>query len=799
MSASQATLHSIQQYLRALTRNPGLTATAVIMLALGIGASTAIFSVFWAVAIHPLPYQHAEQLVMLWRTEPAIPQLPPSGPDFLDWAQQSDVFSALAAAKLYHTTFKSAGATEHLNGMRVTPEFFKVMQVQPEIGRLFGAGDDQPGRDHVVVLGKGFGPQGPGRSPAAIGSTLTLDNDRYEVVGKLPDSFRFPPLLPMLEAQYDIYVPIPAEELNKNRQEPSVLLIGRLKPGITLRQAQTEMATIASRLSNQYPDSNAGVGIRVASLQEQVRSFSGIMIGFLLGAVGFLLLIACANIAVILLTRGVRRQREIAIRQALGATPARVTLQLLAESTLLALAAGAVGVLLTFWFKDALLALLPAFIPQTNPITVNWAVLAFALAVSVVTGGLFGIVPALRLSRVSLEGLLKDAPQEGGIGAMSTGTRDVLVVAEVTLALAMLIVCGLLIRGLAGFLVAKRGFNPRNLLTISITVADSKYPTFAARNGFGRGLLEQVSSLPGVRSSALEGESLGHSATADKPLTPSGFRQRPFTTVASVSADYFRTMQIPLLRGRQFSLADYLEKPSVSIVNSTLARQLWPNQDALGKRFTATYPPEWYEVVGIAADEQMMPGLDLPQAYVPKLSTKVDLLVRTAGDPNSTINPIRDLISKVDVNARVSTVMTMEESLARAAGPIRSLASVLGVMAAVALFLATVGVYVVTAYSVAQRTHEIGIRMALGAPRGQVLIAVMRHGLRLSVLGVALGLLIALALGRLLAFLLRGFTVGQISTYVGVSSLLLVVTLLANFIPARRATKVDPMTALRYD
>jgi putative ABC transport system permease protein len=523
------------------------------------------------------------------------------------------------------------------------------------------------------------------------------------------------------------------------------------------------------------------------------------MIGFLLAAVGFLLLIACANIAVILLTRGVRRQREIAIRQALGATPARVTLQLLAESTLLALAAGAVGVLLTFWFKDALLALFPAFIPQTNPITVNWAVLAFALAVSVATGGLFGIVPALRLSRVSLEGLLKDAPREGGVGAMSTGTRDVLVVAEVTLAVAMLIVCGLMIRGLAGFLVAKRGFNPRNLLTISITVADSKYPTFEARNGFGRGLLEQVSSLPGIRSSALEGESLSHSATADKPLTPSGFRQRPFTTVDSVSADYFRTMQLPLLRGRQLSSADYLEKPSVSIVNSTLARQLWPNQDALGKRFTATYPPEWYEVVGIAADEQMMPGLDLPQAYVPKLSTKMDLLVRTAGDPNTAVNPIRDLISRVDKNARVSTVMTMEESLARAAGPIRSLAGVLGVMAAVALFLATVGVYVVTAYSVAQRTHEIGIRMALGARRGQVLIYVMRHGMRLSVLGVAIGLLIALAIGRVLAFFLRGVTYGQVSTYLGVSLLLLLVTLLANFIPARRATKVDPMTALRYE
>jgi putative ABC transport system permease protein len=799
MSAAQTSLHTIRRNLRALTRNPGLTATAVIMLALGIGASTAIFSVLWAVAIRPLPYEHAEQLVVLWRTESVIPQLPVSGPDFLDWAQQSDMFSALAAATDIRPIYASGGATERLNGFQVTPDFFKVMHVHAVMGRLFAAGDDQPGRDHVVVLGKPPGGRGLGRDLPAIGGTLTLDNEQYQVIGRVAESFRFPAIMPMMEAHYDVYLPIPAQELRKNRQEPSVYVIGRLKAGITLRQIQTEMSTIASRLAKQYPDSNAGIGVSVVSLREQVRSFAAGMVVFLLLAVGFLLLIACANIAVILLTRGVRRQREIAIRQALGASPARVTLQLLMESTLLALAAGALGVLVAFWFKDALLSLFPLFIPQTNPITINWPALAFALVLSVATGGIFGIVPALRLSRVSLEGLLKQGAQDAGAGAGSVGARDFLVVTEVTLALALLIVCGLMIRALAGFLVAKPGFNPQNLLRTSITVTESKYPTFEARNAFGRGLIEQANSLPGVKFSALESMSFGHGAASDKPLTPSGFHQSPFTSLELVTPDYFRTMQLPLLRGRPFSSADYLDKPSVAIVNPSLARQLWPNQDALGKRFTATYPPEWYEVVGIAAEDRMLLGMDLPKAYVPKLATQMNLLVRTAGNPNTIIKPIRDLISKLDKDARVSTVMTMEEVLARAATPIRFMAAVLGTMAAVALLLATVGVYVVTAYSVTQRTHEIGIRMALGARHEQVLLFVMRHGMRLSVLGVAIGLFIGLALGRVLAFFLRGVTVGQLSTYLGVSLLLLVVTLLANFIPARRATKVDPMAALRYE
>ena len=786
---------------RQLRRSPGFTAVVVIILALGIGASAAIFSILYATAIRPLPYENPDQLVALWRTEPRLPQWPTSGRDFRDWETQSNVFSALAAAWSYGPTLTGAGANEPLHGYRVTPDFFKVLRVQPAKGRLFAAGDDQAGCDHVAVLGPGFQARSPGRAPAAVGQTLTLDGEEFAVIGSVPDSFRFPAILPVMDIQPDVYVPLPVERLSKDRQEASLLVIGRLKPGITIRQAQAQMTTIASRLAQQYPDSNAGIGVSVVTLQGLERSLFGTLFSFLLCAVGFLLLLACANVAVLLLGKGARRQHEIAIRQAVGASRARVVMQLLTESVLLALAGGAAGVLLTFWFKDALVSLFPEhLIPQTNPITINGQVLVFALVVSGATGILFGLLPALQLSRVNLQEWLKEGAHAAGTGVRTLRLRNILVVSEVALALCLLIVCGLMIRALGGILLAKPGFNPRNMLTTELSFADSKYPTFGARDALRRELTEQVKALPGVESSALEGSSPGHIATTNKPLTPSSFREGPFAPISMVTPDYFRTMQLPLLRGRPFSSADYIEKPSVAIINSTLARNLWPNQDALGKRITTTYPPEWYEVVGITADRRIFgSAIDIPQAYLPKSSNRADLLVRTVADPKGLMTPIRNLISRLDKDARVSSMETMEENLAQAAAPIRYIAVILSAMAIIALLLATIGVYAVTAYSVAQRTHEIGVRMALGAQRGQVLFFVMRRGMLLSFLGILIGLLIGLGVGRVLAFFLRGVTIGEISTYLGVSMLLLVVTLVASYIPARHATKIDPIAALRCE
>jgi putative ABC transport system permease protein len=786
--------------LRMLRKNSGFTAVVVLILALGVGASTAIFSIVYALAIRPLPYDHPEQLVVLWRTESLIAQWPVSGPDFLDWEKQSTAFSALAAFQHYRPVLQDSGQSEALQGYLVTPAFFKVLGVQAARGRLFEAGDEQAGRDHVVVLGAADQPREPRRISAALGKTLTLDNEDCAVVGSVPASFHLPAIIPGM-TDPDIYLSFPHERLTKDRQDAGLFVIGRLKPGVTLRQAQVQMTAIASRLARQYPDSNAGTGIRVVSMQDLKGNLVAILGVALLFAVGFLLLIACVNVAVLVLTRGARRQREIAIRRAVGASPGRVARQLLTENLLLALAGGLAGVLLAFLFKDALLYVSPAaLIPRSLPIQINGQVLAFALVLSMATGVFFGLVPALQLSRVSLEGFMKEGARAGGAGVRSVGFRDFLVVAEVTLALALLIVCGLMIRFLTGILVVRPGFNPRSMLTMSITTLDSKYPTYAARSAFGRDLTGQINALPGVESSALEGQSFGHVAALDKELTPATFKMGPFAYSSTVSPEYFRTLQLQVLRGRPLSAADYIEKPSVAVVNSALAKSLWPNQEALGKRFTVTYPPESCEVVGVAADASPF-GESIPilQAYLPKWSTQADLLVRTRGNPKSEITPIRNLISRVYKDVRVSPIKTMEESRAQLSAPLRAVTFTLGAMSIVALLLATMGVYAVTAFAVIQRTHEIGVRMAMGARRSQVLIFVMRHGLTLSLLGIVIGLLLALGWFRVLAFFLHGVTVGDISTYLGVSLLLLLITILASYIPARRATRIDPMVALRCE
>ncbi|MDR3676948.1 MAG: ABC transporter permease [Acidobacteriota bacterium] len=797
-------LSELRYGFRVLTKSPGFTAVAALILALGVGASTAIFSILDAEAIRPLPYEDPGRLVVIWKTDPRSAQWTASGADFLDWAKQSDVFSALAGAMPFNPALTDAGENVRLRAYRVTPDFFKVLGVKPASGRLFAAEDEQPGRDHMLVLGARFQAREPGRNPTALGSTLNLDKEEFAVIGSIPASFRFPAINPGTETDAEVYAPFPAEVLTevltKERQGAWLWVIGRLKPGITLRQAQAQMATIASRRAQQFPDTNAGMGVRVVSLRDQVVGSSMSIVSRLLWGVGLLLLIACANVAIMLLTRGARREREVAIRQAVGASRTRITVQLLTESILLALAGGALGVLLAFWFKDALLLFCPAgLIPQVNPIQINGQVLAFALVLSVTTGVLFGLIPALQLSRVNLEGLLREGAQAAGTGARSVGFRDFLVVSEVALALSLLIVCGLSIRALTAVLLSKPEFNPKNLMTISFTIADSKHPTFAARSAFSRELIERVNALPGIQSSALQGMSLGHLASLDNDLTPTEFRKRPFTFVSVVSPEYFRTMQIPLLRGRQLSAADYVENPSVAIVDPTLAASLWPNQDALGKRFTVTYPPHWYEVVGIAAEGHYLTGAPMPSAILPNFPNRGQLLVRTVGEPERTIPSIRNLISDLDKDVRVSSIWTVEESREKFVAPFRFIAFILSTMAVIALLLATIGVYAVTAFSAAQRTHEIGVRMALGARRGQVLLLVMRHGIRLSFLGVIIGLFLALGLSRVLAFFLHGVTVGDISTYIGVSLLQLLVTLLASYIPARHATRIDPISALRYE
>ena len=795
-------LSNLRHGLRVLAKSPGYTAVAVIILALGIGASTAIFSVLYAAVLRPLPYDHPDQIVMIYRTGHNSPQMGVSGLEFMDWEKQSSVFSALTIVHHHDPAITESGANERLDAYRVTPGFFKVFGAQAAEGRLFAPGDDQPGRDRSVVLGSKFQASGPGRDSAVIGGKLVLDREDHAVLGRVPASFQFPAIFPGIETDPEAYVSQPLDALAKGgRQNAYLWVFARLKPGVSIGQAQAQMATIAAREAQQYPDTNTGVGIRVVPLRQQVNGFLGGLYEFLLGAVGLLLLLACVNVAVLLLAQGARRQQEIAIRQAVGASRARVATQLLTESILLALAGGAAGVLLAYWFKAAMLSLSPPLlIPKTYPITINGHVLAFTLLVSVLTGILFGFIPALQLSKVNLQELLKEGAHAAGTGMRTLRARNVLVVAEVALALSLLIVCGLMIRSLAGALFAKPQGDPRKMIVAGVTFPIFKYPQYDALNAFFQNLLEQISALPGVEAAALQRSWGGQIASADNPVTATTLMESQFTPSNLVTQDYFRVMQLPLLQGRLFTPADYIEKPTVMIINAALAHKFWPNQNALGKRLTTTYPPEWYEVVGVVADEHIVgANQTFPQVYIPKYNTYPQLVVRTSADAKGLIAPIRTLLIKHDKDNTVRSIETMEELRARSGSPIRYIAAILITMAVIALLLATIGVYAVTAYSISQRSHEIGIRMALGAQRGKVLLLVMRQGMLLSFIGIVIGLLLVPVLSRVLATFLRGLVKIDVLTYAAVSLLFLLVTLLASYLPSRRATKIDPAAALRCE
>jgi putative ABC transport system permease protein len=816
---------SLRNGLRFAKTSPGITVAAAMILALGIGASTAVFSVLYAVSFQPLPYENPDQLVELLRTESytfsvesasrsvTVPSPLVPGPDFLRWARQSDVFSVLGAAKMFEATAKAAGRTEQLRGYAVTPGFLEALGVHAAKGRLLAAGDEQPGREHAVVLGPGYASNSTGEGAAGAAKRLVLDGQAYDVIGNVPSSFRFPSILFGASVpKPDVLVPIPIAQLNVSGKpnslaeiRNSVMVIGRLKPGVTITQAQSQMTTISNRLAKQDPEADAGFGVQVVSLQSQVSRVSGVLLSMLLLGVGCLLLIACVNIAVLMLAQGARRQHEIAIRLAVGASPARILGQLFSESLMLALTGGVLGVALAFWLKDALLSVLPArMIPQMNPIEMNWQVLVFALAVSVAAAVAFGLAPALELSRVDANQMLKEGDPAGSAGVRPVRLRNVFVVCEVTLALCLLILCGLMVRGMSGVFLGSQGFNPKRMLLMVVTPTDPSYAAPGDREGFYRELLSRVDGVQGVESATLNGIAYpmnGNVASADKPITLLQFRQGLMGYFSDVTPGYFRTMQIRLLRGRTFTWADCTKNPTVAIVNSSLAQAIWPGQDPMGKHITVSYPPEPYEVVGVVADggfgaAGMVKGM--PVAYFPKLSPAAWLLVRASGDAKGALATVRSVVTVIG-GVRVRSPMTMEQYLTRTSRPIRYVEDILGFLALLALLLATVGVFAVTAYSVTQRTHEIGVRMALGARPGQVLSAVMREGVRLSLYGVAIGLVLALGVGQVLMHFLRGVGIGSLWTYFEVSLLMLAVAAMASYIAARRATHIDPIAALRCE
>lgn len=798
-------LQDLRQSFRALRQKPGFTAIAVLTLALGIGATTAIFSILYAVVLRPLPFAHPEQLVMLWRRDQKSQgRGPASGPEFLDWASQADVFSTLAAGAIYDPALTATGGAEHLYGIQVTPDFFKVLGVNVAKGRVFLPAEENAGNNHVVVVGKGFWTWGAGAGSdlANLGKTLVLDGEKFAIVGIMDEEFRFPQIWGITDPE--IYAPISKEKLRKDRKNDWLWVIGRLKPGVTPAQAQAQMSTIARRIAEQYPEIDAGTDIFVQPLHEEVEQSTRPVLLILLGAVGFLLLIACANIANMLLAHTTGRYREIAIRLAVGAGRWRVVRQLLTESAMLGLIGGVAGILFSIWLKNSLLAFSPqGSIPQTNPVVINFWVLAFAAGISLVCGIVFGVAPAIQATSTDLDQALKEGSRGVGGSTSARRLRDGLVMCEVALSIVLLVGGGLMIRSLVAILRTDPGFNPQNVLTMQMTLADSKYPKPAQRDAFYQRTLERVQSLPGVKSAAFyiccEGQRV---APEGKPLMATAKAEGPIALQLGTTEGFFQVLQVPLLRGRGFTPTDYSGEPRVAVVSAAMARRLWPGEDPVGRRFTvATVPPKAFEVVGVVGDVRWWSTDDnpWPQFYVPKLDQWMNFVVRTSGDPAGSVKSIRGEVAQIDPGVPVFEIQTMEESRASDSARLRSIAVVLTAFALIAALLAAVGIYAVISYSVTQRNHEIGVRLALGARQGDVFRQVVGQGMRPVLLGISIGIAAALFLARLITSLLYGVRPSDPLTLLAVAILLAAVAVLASFAPARRATRVDPMIALRYE
>jgi len=795
--------------LRMLAKSPGFTLVAVLALALGIGANTAIFSVVNAVLLRPLPYQDPDQLVFISEHTEQVPDMSVSYLNFLDWQRQNQVFSSIAAFQGQNFNLTGVDRPERLSGWNVSQSFFATLGVKPFLGRDFLFDEDQPGGRPVVVVTYGFWQRRFGGDPGLVGKPLTLNGRSYTVAGILPASFKFAEV----SGAADVYASLGlnAGQMKNRGNHPGIYVVARRKPGVSLEQARAQMLTIAQRLAQQYPSTNTGNSVVVVSMREELVEDVRAALLVLLGAVGLVLLIACVNVANLLLARAASREKEIAIRMALGARRLRILRQLLTESILLAAAGGGLGLLLGSWGIAGLTTLIPGDFRDVVTVSIDRWVLGFTLGVSLLTGLVFGLMPALRASRSDVNDSLKEGGRTSA-GASHQRFRSVLVASEVALALLLLASAGLMLRSISRLLAVDPGFNTDNVLTLRVALPEAKYTKDAQVVAFYKQVLERVRALPGVTSA---------SVARPLPLTDDGWQtdfypegrpipppgQIPNSDFHMIDPDYLRVMGIPLIKGRAFTEADDDKALPVVLINATMAQRYWPGEDPIGKRIhldgrnMAGY---WATVVGIVGDTKQY-GLERKsktEFYLPYLQRSVpsmELVVRTATDPLGLVNAVRSSVEAVDPDQPVYAVRTMGQYLAESVASRRTTMLLLGVFAGLALILAAVGIYGVMAYSVAQRTHEIGVRMALGAERGDVLKLVVRSGLKLALAGVAVGLVASVGLTRLMSSLLFGVRPTDPLTLGGVALLLTAVALLASYIPARRATRVDPTVALRYE
>ena len=806
---------------RMLWKHRGFAGVAILTLALGIGANTAIFSAVNSVLLRALPYAAPDRLVLAWEVTPQGRQTTVSPANFLDWRAQASSFSELAATSGVDFNVTNGGEPWRARGASVSTNFFRLLGASPDVGRAFEGAGASAADWRTVVLSHSLWQSRFGGDARVVGRTLTLNGSDYEIVGVMPRDFRWQNLAPLSSAGElaELFVPavkndIPQlgaqtnRDLSASRKTSFMRVVGRMKPGVSLAEAQSEMETIAARLAAQYPDSNAGAGVRLVPLQRFLTGDVRPSLLMLLSAVGLVLLIACANVANLFLARATARRKELAVRAALGAARARLVRQLLTESVLLSLAAGAVGLLFAVWGVQGLVNLMPNNLPRLNDLTIDTNVLLFAFVVSTTTGLAFGLIPALQVSRVDLTETLKEGAGKA-TGVQGRSTRA-LIVLEVAVSLVLLVGAGLLLKSFFLLQQVKPGFDPDRLVALNVSLPATKYSTPEQKSRFFGQLLERVRAVPGVKDA---GAALSLPFPGDDILFPVRVEGRPEASPGEqnsinyqvVTPDYFRAMRIPLLAGRDITAGDRAGAPGVVVVNESAVGRYFDGADPLGRRIrlgSDDAPP--LTVVGVVGDvrQRTLDARPKPEAYVSYQQSPfgfMSVAVRAEADPAGVVGAVRGAVAGLDAQLYSGNVHTMRELMGESLARQRSISLLTGVFALVALALASVGIYGVISQMVTQRTREIGIRVALGASRRDVLGMIVRYGMGLTLVGITAGLAASFALTRALSGLLYEVSASDPAIYSAVALLLSAVALAACLIPARRAMRVDPMVALRYE
>jgi putative ABC transport system permease protein len=811
----QALIRDLRYGLRMLAKSPGATLVAVIALAFGIGANSAIFSVVNSVLLRPLHYKDPERLVVIWETKlsKGILREQVSPPDYRDWVEQSRAFDQIAALRSQPSVLTGGALPERVETALISPSAFELLGVKAAQGRTFFPEEAQPGHNRVAVLSYGLWQRRFGADPGILGKGVTVDGNAYTIVGVAPADFR------LLDTPSELWMPytLDSKEENSNQRGFRTLrVIAHLKPGVSLEQARSDITSVAARIEQQFPDSNAGWSAKIVPLRDQLLGDIRPTLWTLVAAVVFVLLIACANVANLLLARAGSREKEIALRTALGANPGRLARQLLTESVLLALASGALGLLLAMWSVSILQRFGPARLPRMSEIVVDWRVLAFTFGVSVLTGIVFGLAPAIASIRSDLNSILKTSGRGNTGGRGKARLLNSLVVSEIACCVVLLTGAGLLLQSFVRLQNVNPGFRPDHVLTMQIALPEARYSEWKVAL-FYKQLLERLQGLPGVqfagiaRNLPLSGADASLNFTVEnRPVQASADQAR--AKYRAASADYFKAMGIPLMKGRYFERTDGEKTAGVVLINNTMARRFWPNEDPIGKRIKAGFDDsQWCTIAGIIGDvkhtgldadvnaEMYYQYLQVPPALMSFVEGTMTLVLRTNADPASMTASARNEVRKLDGDLAVFNVKTMDDLVAGSLAQPRFRTMVLGTFAGVALVLAAIGLYGVIAYSVTQRTNETGVRMALGAQKSDILKLIVGQGIQLAGIGIGLGLAIALGLMRVMSKLLFGVNATDPVTFIVTAALIFLVALAASTIPALKAIKVDPVVALRCE